>query len=209
MEAIFSSNVDAELNKVAPFLPGESHHVIGELLQRIPCTLTPVRVRRSKHGDHRPNPSDRTSLITINVCGNQYQFLLTLLHELAHANTFQSWGWRSAPHGRRWQGSFRKLVEHAVANRCFPTDVLPELKAHIIRPSSTSFRDLRLQKALRRYDTLDQRPFVADLPHSALFSLDGKQVFRLGKKLRKNYECVTLDGRKYYVAATARVQSVY
>ncbi len=198
-----------ELAKVAPHLPSESLDLIGRLLVEIPCTLVPVQVRRSKHGDHRSLGLGRKSLITINVCGNRYQFLLTLLHELAHAVVYQSWGWRTAPHGRKWQSAFRKLIERANRERCFPDDLQPLLQAHVARPSSTSFRDLKLQKGLRRYDTLDQRPFVADLAHGAVFSLDGKQIFRLGKKLRKDYECATLDGRKYYVAPTARVQAVY
>jgi SprT protein len=205
-----SHQTTGELEKVAAHIPPQAVEFVGILLDEIPCTLVPVKVRRTKHGDHRPAGRNKTkSLITINVCGNACQFLLTLLHELAHAVVHQQYGWRTAPHGRRWQDAFRKIVKRAVKANCFPADVVPHLLDHVAQPPSSSFRDIALQKALRAHDTHDTRPFVADLLPDAVFSLDGRRVFHRGRKLRTCYECVSLDGVKYRVAATARVEVIY
>jgi len=209
MDATLSPVMRRSLERLAPFVDPAALSLVGELLAAAPCEIAPVRSRRSKHGDHRPGANGRTSRITVNVCGNRYQFLLTLLHELAHAVVAARHGTRVVHHGKQWKRTFGEILARAIEETLFPADLTPHLARQAKAPSSSSFRDLALQKALRRHDTLDHRPMVAELPPGTLFSLDGRRVFRLGAALRSCFRCVALDGAVYRVAATARVGTIY
>ncbi|MDX1963880.1 MAG: SprT-like domain-containing protein [Pirellulales bacterium] len=192
---------------VREFLPPSAAPLVQQILAEVPCLVVPVKTRKSKHGDHRPGHYDRFSQITVNVCGNSYQFLITLLHELAHAAIHAQHGLRVQPHGREWKRCFADYLRRAWD--LFPADLQIPLRRQFPLPSSSSFRDVALQQALRKYDTLDERPMVAELPTGTLFSLDGKRIFRLGPQLRSCFRCNTLEGKVYRVAGSARVQTIY
>ena len=111
--------------RLRPFLDESSQPLIEEILHETPCVVTPVRARRTKHGDHRQRTGEAFSEVTVNVSGNRYQFLITLLHELAHAVTLQRHGSRAAAHGREWREIFAQLLRRALDENLFPTDLAP------------------------------------------------------------------------------------
>ncbi len=198
------------LLRLRPFLVAEAEPLIAAILQETPCEITPVRARRSKHGDHRQRLGKLFSEVTVNVSGNHYQFLITLLHELAHAATVQRYRKRAAAHGPEWQRTYAALLERALAASLFPPDLAPHLARQARQgPDASSSRDTALQLALRRHDTLDHRPMVTELADGALFSLDGKLILRRGRRIRTRFHCVSPTGLEYRVSATARVHTIY
>jgi hypothetical protein len=146
---------DRSLAAIGPHLPPRALPFIAELLARTPCQVLPVKSRRTKHGDHRHGEYGGASRITVNVCGNAYQFFITLLHEIAHAITLAEHGAGASPHGREWKNEFRGVLQHALEAKLFPADLETWVSRHSFSPTASSFRDLRLQFALRKYDTLD------------------------------------------------------
>lgn len=208
--AVVERLVAISMLRLRPFLDESSQPLIEEILRGTPCVVTPVRARRTKHGDHRQRTGEAFSEVTVNVSGNRYQFLITLLHELAHAVTLQRHGSRAAAHGREWRGIFAHLLRRALEGNLFPADLAPHVERQVTRgPAASSSRDAGLQLALRQHDTLDHRPMVAELADGTLFSLDGKLLLRRGRQVRTRYHCVTPGGLEYRVSATARVHTIY
>jgi SprT protein len=196
------------LQRLTAWVDEAALNYVGEILRHTPCLITPVKVRRTKHGDFQPSRAGSFAEITVNGSGNRYQFLLTLLHEIAHALAYQRHGKRIAAHGAEWRAEFAEILREAVQRELFPAAIIKALRRQLRRPSSSSSRDPELQLALRAYDTTDQRPMVAELPPEVWFSLDGKLILQLGPKLRTRYRCVARNGMTYTVPASARVHTV-
>ena len=82
--------------------------MVQYLIEQNNLSLKIVNQRETKHGDFRKMP-DGTFQITVNNNLNQYQFLLTLVHEIAHHITHQKFG-RVQPHGKEWKKVFQHLM---------------------------------------------------------------------------------------------------
>ena len=91
----------------------------------------------------------------------------------------------------------------------FPSDLTEALSDYARNPLYSSDSHSALASALRRYDTLDLRPTVQELANGQMFSLDGKLVMVKKHLLRKRFQCVSIDGRTFYVSPTARVHTLY
>ncbi len=81
---------------------------VGPCLELIRCHKVHLKVvnqRVTRHGDYRILPDGRHR-ITVNASVNQYRFLITLIHEIAHLVAFEQFGRRIKPHGREWKHSF-------------------------------------------------------------------------------------------------------
>lgn len=201
--------VHVSLSRLAPLLSEEPLRFIGELLRETKCLVIPVRARRTKHGDHRQSRTGEYSEVTVNVSGNPYQFLITLIHEIAHAKAFQTHGTRISAHGSEWRQTFAKMLLRALAHPVFPPDLAQVLQRQATWPDASSSRDAALQLALRAYDTKDLRPLVAELADGTWFSLDGKLILKRGAKLRTRFHCESKHGQLYRVPATARVHTIF
>lgn len=68
------------------YLPSFSIEMIEDLIKEIKVNVKVVNSRKTKLGDFRV--INNQFYITINNDLNQYSFLITLVHELAHAYTF-------------------------------------------------------------------------------------------------------------------------
>ncbi|MFM8892007.1 MAG: SprT-like domain-containing protein, partial [Planctomycetia bacterium] len=171
------------------------------------------RPRRTKVGDHRPpcrlRPRHRISL---NDDLNPYAFLTTLLHEIAHASTWERYRGRRRvrPHGREWKAEFGRILEPVVAGGMLPEDVRAALGRSLADPAAATCSDRGLALALSRYDAVDPRQvFVESLTPGSVFRTDCGMRFRLGPKLRTRYQCVELGtGREYRMHALCRVTMV-
>ena len=182
---------------------------ILDLVRAHPCLIKTVRARRTKHGDHRVRGPGSLGEITVNVSGNHYQFLITLIHEIAHAAVHHSFGSRVPAHGLEWRQTFGNFLARALQAGLFPPDLVPFIERQSRRPDASSSRDTGLQLALRRHDTSDHRPMGEELAPGSVFSLDGRLILRLGRKLRSRFACQALDGTQYRVSATARVHQLF
>ena len=147
---------------IQPHLPPGSHALIEQLLGEIPCEILPVRPRRSKHGDHCPAEHGRSSRITVNVCGNEYQFLLTLLHELAHALVLRRYGPRAQPHGKAWKNAFSVLLLRRARRKLIPRN---SPSKSVATPSHRSVRAFAMSNCNLLCDLLTHSTTVLSSPN--------------------------------------------
>ena len=177
-----------------------------------PMTVRLSRPRRSKIGDHRPpgrgQPAHR---ISVNDDLNPYAFLTTLLHEIAHATTWEKHRRRVRavkPHGTQWKEEFERLLTPVVACGSLPADIGEALSQYMRNPAAATCSDRRLLLALSRYDRQEPgRPRVEDLPPGVVFRLGDGRTFRMGLRLRTRYRCFERpSGREYRVHALSRVE---
>ena len=189
---------------IREYVPDDWSGPLRTVLESAPMLVRVVRARRTKHGDHR---LDGHSRITVNASGNCWQFIITLLHEAAHALVVHFGPRRAAAHGREWKQAFRGLLLNHL--HLFPPDLAPAVAGYARNPLFSSGSHAGLAAALRAYDTMDLRKTVQELRPGQRFSLGGSRTFTRGPRLRTRYKCESSDGRCYLVAASARVETIY
>ena len=193
--------------RVLDFLPKQAAEFIKNLLIENPTNVFTTKVRLTKHGDYHRRPVAGFHKITINRCGNTYQFLITLLHELAHARAYQDYGVKIRPHGQEWRITFSAFLHRSLAADCFPENLVPVVRRFAFYPTATT-SDF-LEKALRPYDTLDKRPLVSELSLDTFFCLRSGRILQKGESLGKRFLCKSSDGTRYKISALARVHATY
>jgi hypothetical protein len=144
---------------------------------------------------------------------NPYAFLTTLLHEIAHAATWESHRARIRrvrPHGSEWKAEFERILQPVVAGRMLPEDINAALRRAMQNPAAATCSDRDLMLALARYDPIDPGlVFVESLTAGTIFRTDGGRLFRLGPKLRSRYRCIEQrTGREYRMHPLCRVSPV-
>ena len=194
-----------------PRLPAAAHAYVREVLADIHVELRISRPRRTKLGDHRPpSAAVRRHRISVNDDLNPYAFLTTLLHEVAHAATWERHRpriRRVRPHGAEWKREFARILGPVVATSVLPGDVTDALARMMRNPAAATCSDRGLALALARYDVADAGVVhVESLPPGTVFRLDGGRVFRLGTRLRSRYRCIEQrTGREYRMHPLSRV----
>ena len=113
---------------LAKYLPIEVVDSIYDYLNRFSVHLHITRKRSSKLGDYRwPQRGHNYQEISVNGDMNRYQFLMVLLHEMAHLNTHQRHGNEVQPHGHEWQEEYRMLLRQYLGY--FPHDIAAPSKS--------------------------------------------------------------------------------
>ena len=77
------------------YIPEASISHVDSLMLNYGIDLKIVNQRQTKHGDFRRSPSGKMQ-ITVNNNLNPEQFIITLIHEIAHYVTFKNYGRGSA-----------------------------------------------------------------------------------------------------------------
>lgn len=196
--------------KLAEHLPITSVIEISKMLARHEVEIIITRKRHTKLGDYRAPHNDNGHRITINHDLNKYSFLLTLVHELAHLETWEKFRRKVKPHGSEWKQVFRELLHPFVEKKIFPGEVVHALNFYLKNPAASSCANPRLLKALRQFDInygKEKNFHLEEIPENALFTLTGSsKLLRKGKKLRKRYLCAEINSkRKYLVSPVAEV----
>jgi hypothetical protein len=200
------------------FIPENSTGYILDWFQSNPVQFRISKTRSSKFGDYRPPVKKFPARISVNRNLNRFDFLITLVHEMAH---HEVWTESSAlvpgfgihrrkrrprPHGKEWKTHYRRLMEPLMKESIFPADVLHHLVSHFNNLCSSSKSNEHLVVALKKYDVPDDAVFIESLAYDAVFTLPAGRKFRKQEKLRKRYRCVCLDnGRIYLFSPMARV----
>ena len=189
-------------------VPGNAVHYCLDLWSAKPFHFKVTRKRNSKLGDYRFNPNDGSHSISVNHDLNQYSFLITYIHEVAHLLTNERNGRRTPPHGKAWQTNFRELMEPVLSDLIFPGDILLTLKKHMRQPKASTYSDSRLLSVLRSYDEhqTDLIP-LAQVEEGDIFEFNEKLYKKI--QLRRTRVLCQLSGtsRKYLISKMALVRS--
>ena len=182
-----------------------------QLWEETPFHFFVKKPRNTKLGDFRYRRGQPIQTITLNVDLNPYQFLLTLIHEIAHLRAFAQYGTAHAPLGLEWKTKFKQLLEPVLNESTFPRDLLVPLKVHMRNPSASSARDLFLMKEMSKYEVAPIQGnifFLSDLAPQTHFELAGRK-FKKGETRRTRILCEELGtGKKYLVSRLARVSKL-
>lgn len=181
------------------YLPDRAVEPCFELIKTHGVHLKIVNHRVTRHGDYRRLPNGLHQ-ITVNASLNQYRFLITLVHEIAHLVAFENYGRRILPHGVEWKRTFQHLMVPFIRPEVFPSQLLPIIANHFKNPKASSSTDARLFIALKAFDEEErQGSYVYELPKGSIFRLYNGKLFRKGDKKVKRYECVELSTGKLYL----------
>jgi len=164
--------------------------------------------RKTRHGDYRRLPNGK-HLITINSNLNIYRFLITLIHEIAHFETYRTYGKFIKPHGKEWKYTFKHLMLPYLNPSIFPNHLLPLLAQHFKNPKASSDTDTVLALALKQFDEPNDKTYIFEIPLGQTFQLYNGRVFKMGQKRVKRFECVEIKtGRLYLFNPNAEVELI-
>ncbi|QXP64564.1 SprT-like domain-containing protein [Polaribacter sp. HaHaR_3_91] len=178
------------------FVPSKAIPFIEFLINEHSFTLKIVNQRETKHGDFRQLPDGRFQ-ITVNNNLNKYQFLLTLVHEIAHHVTHQKFG-RVQPHGKEWKMVFQHLMLPFLRPEIYPMEMLPFLARYFKNPKASTDTDADLSLALRGNVAETGKHFIFDIPFGSLFVFKNI-IYKRGNKRRTRYECMNMSNKKVYL----------
>lgn len=193
-------------NAIRPFLPAGTEVRLAAQIVQYRCHLTITRDRKTKSGDYRHPYGKVGHRISVNGTLNQYAFLITFVHEMAHLINWERHGRKVNPHGKEWKKAFQEEMGHFLREDIFPPDLLAQLRKHMASPKAATVRDLELVRLLRNYDTNSDKVLLEDVPIHHEFILSGKR-FKKGEQLRKRFRCTLVtNGKVYLVSAIAEVE---
>jgi SprT protein len=183
------------------YLPEGSLSYVLPLILEHKVHLTITRPRNSKLGDYRLPRMHENHKISVNGNLNKYEFLITLLHELAHMLTFVTYGRNVLPHGREWQNMYSKLLAPTLLHNYFPQDIAEELKKTIQQPAASCAGEIGLIRVLKKHNLNQSHAnliHVEDVPPGQLFKIENGSTFKIEKKMRTRYLCAQVPSNKKY-----------
>jgi hypothetical protein len=187
---------------LSEYIPAPSVNSVFSRLDKHHVRLVINRSRATKLGDYRPPIKYKYHRISVNHDLNKYQFLITLIHELAHLETWMKHKNRVKPHGIEWKSEFKNLMDEYMDNDIFPEDVKKALKTYFTKSRSS---DTDLSRTLKKYNAESEETTLEELPENAVFAIYNGIVFQKQKRLRKRYRCKRLDNGKIYMVSPLMV----
>ena len=187
-------------NAIRPFVPNGTAEPLAQRILKHRCQLTITRDRKTKAGDYRHPWGNHGHRISVNGSLNQYAFLITFVHEVAHLVNWEKHRNKVLPHGKEWKEAFKQEMQPFLTENVFPKDILKVLQNHMKNPRSATVRDQELVRVLRSYDEPNDHLLLDEIPEGAEFQL-GKRIFQKGEKLRKRFRCVEQRTQKVYLVS--------
>ena len=195
-------------NLLKNYIPSNSLVQVLNLLAHDNLSVKIKNERKTRHGDYMQLPNGKHQ-ITINSNLNEYRFLITLIHEIAHFETYRAYGKFIKPHGLEWKHTFQHLMLPFLNPNIFPNNLLPLLAQHFKNPKASSDTDIKLAFALKQFDEPNDKTYVFEIPLGVTFKLYNGRVFKMGQKRVKRFECVEIKtGRLYLFNPNAEVELI-
>lgn len=179
-----------------------------KLLKHENLTVKIKNERKTRHGDYQKLPNGKHQ-ITINSNLNQYRFLITLIHEIAHFEAYKTYGKFIKPHGLEWKKTFQYLMLPFLNPNVFPNELLPLLANHFKNPKASSDSDALLALALKQFNEPNNKTYIFEVPLGQTFKIYNGKIFKKGEKRVKRFECVEIKtGRTYLFNPNAEVEII-
>jgi hypothetical protein len=188
------------------YIPQNAVPQVIKIIEPYNLYLKIVPERKSKLGDYYCPYRNHGHIITINSNLNQYRFLITLLHEIAHLKVWDKFHNSVAPHGKEWKNEFREIITIFLNTNIFPENILNILSEFIKNPQTRGVIKMNLNKELQKYDANNGNNnyiYVEDIPLETKFSISNKTFIKISK-IRTRWRCISIpDGKTYLVNQTA------
>lgn len=184
------------MKTLSEYIPENAIDPISKILIEHPIEIKIVNNRATKHGDFKRMKSGKVQ-ITINNNLNQFQFLLTLVHEIAHFITYKK-SKRIKPHGIEWKMNFQHLMLPFLQPTIFPIKLLPYLANYLKNPKASTGSDVHLTYALKQYDADSDKSIIQELQPGSLFTYN-KKTYKKGTTRRTRIECLELASKRVYL----------
>jgi hypothetical protein len=183
---------------LARYIPEHAVRPDFELIVSNQVHLKIVNERQTRHGDYRRSLNGNHE-ITVNASLNQYKFLITLIHEIAHLAAFEKFGRHIKPHGNEWKITFQRLMVPFIRPEIFPQHLLPLLARHFRNPSASSDTDTTLSLALKQFDQQNDKNYVFEIPYGSIFRISNGKIFKKIAVRTKRFECLEISTGKTYL----------
>lgn len=179
-----------------------------ELWLHYPFHFKITRQRKTKQGDYRYNKVQRAHLITVNSNLNPYSFLITYIHEIAHLDAFQQYGYTIAPHGKEWKKAFQRLMMPLLQPDIFPENILKALARYMLNPKASTCSDQKLIMALQKYDLKQGLMTLAEVQINRTFRFNQRIFLKEEVKRTRAWCREVKTGKCYTVAESALVEII-
>lgn len=186
-------------NILAQYMPPVAAPVIARWIDYFQCEFKISKNRTTKLGDYRHPFKGVGHKISVNNNLNAYAFLVTTVHEFAHLLTWNDHKNKVKPHGEEWKRNFKRMMVPFMDKQIFPEDIHKAITSYLNNPSAASCTDLKLSRALKKYDHSIDVSRLEELPLHTIFTIKDGRKFKKGEKLRKRYRCVCLDNGNTYL----------
>jgi predicted SprT family Zn-dependent metalloprotease len=203
------SKKEVSISSLSDFLPQGTFELVEPFLLHYKVHLTITKSRATVLGDYRNAIEGKAHRISVNGNLNQYAFLITLLHELAHLITYVRFGKKVASHGREWKNQFSDLLKHFIQSNIFPQDIRLQIAASMKSPAASSCADDAL-RVLRKYDAVKENHFlVEEIEQGQCFQTKNGKLYKREEKIRKRIRAIEVDtGRVYLFSPIYEVMKV-
>lgn len=185
---------------LAEYIPEAALNPLLEWFNQNEVQLKISRSRSTKLGDFRVARNGDFPRISVNYNLNSYAFLITLVHEMAHAEVWKNKKWfrRIKPHGNEWQITFSQLMQPFLNETIFPENLLSAVQKYFQKPKASSVSDPHLMRALKAFDAPSESPQLNDLVLGDRFVFRNVS-FEVIKKMRTRFQCRNLQNKRIYL----------
>lgn len=204
-EPISHGNISAALTQ---YIPQAAIPYCLELWLAYPFHFKITRQRKTKQGDYRYHKLQNTHTITVNRNLNPYAFLITYLHEIAHLDAFQQYGYAIAPHGTEWKRCFQRLMKPILLPNVFPEKILKALIQYMLDPKASTCSDPALVMALQAYDVQEGLISLSKVQINRTFRFNQRIFLKEQVKRTRAWCREVKTGKCYTVAQSALVELV-
>jgi len=174
----------------APVQSAITQYLVGINFKTVQPRKTALGMWRFRNGIHE---------ITINNDLPGVQFMLTLVHEIAHARVWDKYNGSVTPHGKEWKDQYRQLMLPLLQG-FFEPHIETCLKEYMNNPYASSTRSLEIRKIVDPNNKM-----LEDIAVGVTFKLsDGREFVKLRKR-RVKWECLSKEGKMYIIPGTISV----